>query len=129
MHSNRDGRERALALLYEAEARGVGADSLLEEQAVASDFARRAVAGVVARQVEIDERIAARSQEWSVARMAAVDRALLRLAVWELMEHAEAPVAVILNEAVELAGEYSTSASKRFVNGILAGVAADLGRS
>jgi transcription antitermination protein NusB len=58
-----------------------------------------------------------------------VDRALLRLGTWELLEHEEAPTAVILSEAVELAGEFSTKASKAFVNGVLAGIAADVGRS
>lgn len=129
MHANRDGRERALALLFEAEARGEDPAALLDEQMVASEFARRAVTGVSENLSEIDSRIQARSKGWTIERMAAVDRALLRLGVWELLSHEEAPLAVILNEAVELAGEYSTGTSKKFVNGVLAGVAADLGRS
>ena len=126
MHANREGRERALSLLYEAESRGADPSELLDEQVVASEFAREAVRGVERNQDRIDELIAAKSKGWSLDRLAAVDRALIRLATWELMEHDEASIGVILSEAVELAGQYSTSDSKRFVNGLLAAIAAEV---
>ena len=129
MHPNRDGRERALELLYEAEARGVGAVELLGEQLVSSEFTRTAVAGTTEQIEKIDQLISDRSKDWAVSRLAAVDRALLRLAVWELLEHKEVSAAVVISEAVELAGIFSTEKSKKFVNGVLAAVATDLGRS
>ena len=93
---------------------------------VSSEFAREAVRGVERLQEEIDKLIAAKSKGWALNRLAAVDRAVLRLGTWELMEHTEASVAVILSEAVELAGQYSTAESKRFVNGLLAAIAAEV---
>ncbi len=129
LHPNRDGRERALELLYEAEARGVEVTELLAEQVVSSEFAKGAVEGTSRELEKIDGLIAHRSKDWAVSRLAAVDRALLRLAVWELLEHREVSAAVVISEAVELAGIFSTEKSKKFVNGLLAAIAADLGRS
>ena len=125
-HANREGRERALTLLYEAEARGAEPAELLEDQIVSSEFAREAVKGVERLQERIDELIAAKSKGWALDRLAAVDRAVLRLGTWELLEHDEASVGVILSEAVELAGQYSTGQSKKFVNGLLAAIAAEV---
>lgn len=129
MHPNRDGRERALELLYEAEARGLLPTDLLSDQLVSSEFARAAVEGSTEQIAKIDELISKRSKDWSLERLAAVDRALLRLAVWELLEHREVSSAVVISEAVELAGIFSTEKSKKFVNGVLAAIATDLGRS
>lgn len=126
IHANREGRERAITLLYEAESRGADPAELLDDQVVSSEFAREAVRGVERLQEEIDELIAAKSKGWALNRLAAVDRAVLRLGTWELIEHKEASVGVILSEAVELAGQYSTAESKRFVNGLLAAIAAEV---
>ena len=126
MHGNREGRERAIALLYEAESQGAKPADLLAEQLVNSEFARVAVSGVAEHQTAIDELISSKLKGWSLDRLAAVDRALLRLGTWELMAHDEASVAVILSEAVELAGQYSTTESKKFVNGVLAEIATEL---
>ena len=126
VHANREGRERAITLLYEAESRGADPAELLDDQVVSSEFAREAVRGVDRLQEQIDALIAAKSKGWALNRLAAVDRAVLRLGTWELMEHEEASVGVILSEAVELAGQYSTAESKRFVNGLLAAIAAEV---
>jgi N utilization substance protein B len=72
---------------------------------------------------EIDAIIDSTSRGWRVERMPGVDRALLRMAVHELMAEPDVPAAAIISEAVELAAEYSTEASSRFVNGVLAKVA------
>ena len=126
MQGNREARERALALLYEAESQGAKPADLLEEQLVRSEFARAAVSGIAEDQSRIDELISAKLKGWSLDRLAAVDRALLRLGTWELMAHEEASIGVILSEAVELAGQYSTTESKKFVNGVLAAIAAEV---
>ena len=75
---------------------------------------------------EADRRIGEASVGWPIDRMAVVDRIVLRLAVAELLDPAGPPPAVVIDEAVELAKEYSTDESGRFVNGILATIAADL---
>jgi len=84
-----------------------------------SGRARRYVEGVSRRQEELDTRIETVSERWPLHRMAAVDRTILRLALYELAYEAT-PTAVVLDEAVELAKRYSTKESGAFVNGILA---------
>lgn len=87
-------------------------------------YAAELVAGVGERQGDIDRLIAAAASGWRLERMPAVDRQLLRIAVYELLAHPEIPVAVVLDEAVELAKAFSTEGSGRFVNGVLATIAA-----
>lgn len=118
-------RERALSLLYEAEMKGVDPAAVLDALPVAPDpFARRLVAGTQARRLEEDALISDCSVGWPIDRMAVIDRLVLRLAVSELLDPAGPPVAVVIDEAVELAKTYSTDASGGFVNGILSSVAA-----
>jgi N utilization substance protein B len=87
------------------------------------DFALELVTGVLANQIEIDETISAMAQNWSLDRMPAVDRAILRLGIYEIA-YAGIEPAVAISEAVTLASELSTDDSGTFVNGILAAVAA-----
>lgn len=87
-------------------------------------FANSLVDGVRERQMEIDAVIDARSQNWRVARMAATDRAVLRIATFELL-HTDTPGPVVVDEAIELARRYGSEASPRFVAGILGGLLAD----
>jgi N utilization substance protein B len=87
-------------------------------------FANRLVAGVLTHQLEIDEILDGVSQNWALDRMPAVDRAILRLGIFELAFDSETPAEVVISEAVELATELSTEDSAAFVNGVLAGVAA-----
>jgi transcription antitermination protein NusB len=86
-------------------------------------YAKQIVAGVVSSFAEIDDRIEAFSHKWSVERMPAVDRAILRVAVWEILFNDEVPDAVAISEAVALAGELSTDESGSFVNGLLGAIA------
>ncbi len=124
--TRRAGRERALSLLYEAEAKGLSVDDLLGELPAEPDpFAVALVRGVGAGRARIDAAIADHAINWELDRMPAVDRALLRLAVYELLERREVPVGVVISEAVELAKQYSTEESGSFVNGVLAAVAAE----
>ncbi len=89
-------------------------------------YAAELFLGVGRRSAELDALVSAQSSSWAIGRMPAVDRQLLRLAAFELAEHPEIPVAVVIDEAVELAKQYSTEDSSRFVNGVLAGLAAKL---
>ena len=86
-------------------------------------YAKQIVSGVVASFAEIDDRIEAFSHKWSVDRMPAVDRAILRVAVWEILFNDEVPDAVAISEAVALATELSTDGSGTFVNGLLGAIA------
>jgi N utilization substance protein B len=120
-------RERALFLLYEAEMKGERPVAVADALAVPPDpWVRELLARVEATRVEADRRIAAAAVGWPLERMAVVDRLVLRLAVTELLDLDGPPVAVVIDEAVELAKAYSTEQSGRFVNGILATIAAEV---
>ena len=120
----RAARERALSLLYEAEVKDQPAEELLDGLVVSPDpFVVSLVKGVSARRTEIDALIGSHSRDWPLSRMPAIDRNLLRMAVFELTEDEGAPVGVVIDEAVELAKLYSTEDSGRFVNGVLAAIA------
>jgi N utilization substance protein B len=120
-------RERALSLLYEAELKGEGPLVVVDALPVPPDpFVRSLVAQAVATRDEADRRIGAASVGWPLERMAVIDRIVLRLAVAELLDPDGPPVAVVIDEAVELVKEYSTDESGGFVNGILSTIAADL---
>jgi len=123
--SRHEARERALSLLYEAEAKGITPSVLLAELPVpAHPFAAELVRGVEEHGARIDGLIAGFAIDWKLERMAVVDRLVLRMAAFELLERPEIPVGVAISEAVELAKTYSTEESGRFVNGVLASVAA-----
>jgi N utilization substance protein B len=118
-------REVALQSLYQFEANPGTEQEHLERflkgrlrAAPLVDFARALVEGVQAEQAALDAELDARSQNWRVARMAATDRAVLRLAAFEIL-HTDVPGPVAVNEAIELARRYGTEASPRFVAGIL----------
>ena len=123
-------RERALSLLYEAELKGEAPLQVVDALPVPPDpFVRALIEQVVASREEADRRIAAASVGWPLERMAVIDRIVLRMAVAELLDAEGPPVAVAIDEAVELVKAYSTDESGRFVNGILSTIAADLGPS
>jgi N utilization substance protein B len=122
--TRRAARERALSLLYEAETKGVTPALVLEELPVPPDpFVASLVSGVAGAQKEIDELISAHAIGWALDRMPVIDRALLRMGAYELLHLDDVPTAVVISEAVELAGQYSTDESGRFVNGVLAKIA------
>ena len=85
-------------------------------------YARQIVEGITTSYADIDDRIASFSHKWSIERMPAVDRAILRVAVWEILFNEEVPDPVAIAEAVELAKEFSTEESGLFVNGLLAAI-------
>jgi N utilization substance protein B len=125
--SRREARERALALLYEAEAKGEPGSDVLDAQPIqVEEYAADVVAGVADHQADLDALIGRFAKGWVVARMPAVDRTILRMACYELAHRPDVPPNVVINEAVELAKRYSTDDSGRFVNGVLAAVSAEL---
>lgn len=125
--ARRTARERALELLYEAEAKGRPLDEVVGALPLAPDpYTASLVEGVQRRADELDGFITRFARGWTIDRMPAVDRAVLRLGTYELLAEPEVPVGVVLNEAVELAGEFSTQDSSRFVNGVLARVAVEV---
>jgi len=125
MGARSKARKRAVDLLFEADARGVDAVTLMSERVGSpdvppiNDYTVTLIEGVVGRREEIDKLIADHAEGWSLQRMPAVDRAVLRLGVYELLWMADVPVAVAIDEAVELAKTLSTDDSPRFVNGVL----------
>ena len=121
----REARERAIELLYEAELRAAPAAEILEEQLVALDpFVIELVLGVTSNVEELDAEIGSLlKKEWSLDRLGMLDLWILRLGVHELLRH-DAPVAVVINEAVELGNRFgATEESGRFINGVLGAAA------
>ena len=90
-------------------------------------FAKELVDGVRRREAEIDGMLAGATENWTIQRLAAVDRNILRLAVYELVERDDIPARVTINEAIELGKRFSTAQSGAFVNGILDRIRKDLG--
>ena len=122
--SRREARERALELLYEAEAKGLQPTEVLLGLAITPDrFAVALVTGVGERLAELDGHIERLARDWTVERMPWVDRSILRLAAFELLARPDVPTGVILSEAVELAKRFSTEEAGRFVNGLLSNLA------
>ena len=122
-----DARERALYLLYEAHSKGIEPAATIDLQVIEPDqLTQQLVLGVGASIPVLDERIAAKAKGWTLARMPVLDLNVMRLGVFELLERPDVPTAVVLNEAVELVKRFSTDDSGRFVNGVLAAVAAEV---
>lgn len=111
-------RDIAIGKLYEIDTRPEEID--LEDLPAR---AARMVRGVTEQRESLDNRIESASEHWSVSRMPVVDRAILRLALWELDNEPGTPTAVIVSEAVRLAETYSTARSSSFVNGVLSALA------
>jgi N utilization substance protein B len=119
-----EARERALALLYEGEMKRLGTEEVLRALSVVPDpFTVALVEGVGAHEERIDALMAAAAKGWEIERMPVLDRSILRLATYELIAEADVPVAVVIDEAVELAKQYSTEFSGGFVNGVLSTIA------
>ncbi len=117
-------RERAVHFLYEAESRSLPVSEIIAAQILAvDDLVSLLTSGVASRQTQLDEMITEYSHTWTIHRMPAIDRNVLRLAIYELLDRPEVPVAVIINEAVELAKRFSTEESGRYVNGVLSAIA------
>ena len=133
MSARSKARKRALDILFQADVRGEHLPAILAAEAkrAANEpareaswlYAREIVDGVIDNREAIDEQITTFAKDWSLARMPAVDRAVLRIGVWEILYNDEVPAAVAIDEAVELAKEFSTDDSGSFVHGVLARIA------
>lgn len=126
MGARSKARKRALDVLFEADQRGIPAIELLSTrivqpgtEAALPQYSVDLVEGVLAQRERIDELIATYAHGWTLDRMPAVDRAVLRLGAWEILYNDEVPDAVAVDEAVELARALSTDDSPTFVNGLL----------
>ncbi len=124
MGARSKARKRALDVLFESDLQGIGLGATLPQRvAVAAPplnpYTITLVEGVVTHQARIDALLAEHSIGWSLERMPAVDRNVLRLAAYELLYEPDVPDAVAVSEAVQLASELSTEESGPFVNGLL----------
>ena len=126
MRKRTQGRESALKVMYQKEMTGEQADEALRhffESQPKMDkemraFIEKIVVGVQESSASLDKRVETVAENWSMKRMAVLDRNILRMAVYEMTEMTETPVKVVINEAVNLAKKYSGENSGKFVNGI-----------
>ena len=130
MGARSKARKRALDMLYAADLRGHSATAALDTaiadgEGPTNDYTAVLVRGVVEHVTRIDELLSQFSQGWTLERMPAVDRNVLRLGVWELLYAADVPDQVALSEATALVRELSTDDSPAFVNGILGAIQRD----
>jgi N utilization substance protein B len=119
-------RSRALDILFEADQRGLNADVLLDERLRDPEsrvgnnpYTAELVRGVVSKWGDVNAALTDYSQGWTLDRMPAVDRAILRIGAWEVLFNDDIPDAVAISEAVALATDLSTDESPTFVNGLL----------
>jgi transcription antitermination protein NusB len=129
--TRRDDRRVAIDILYQADITGVAAPEVragwTEAGREVPSFAAELVDGVTERLPDIDLLLESHAEDWSVHRMAAVDRTILRVGVYELLWREDVPTSVAISEAVEAAAELSADDAKRFVNGMLGAIARDEG--
>ena len=133
MSARTKARKRAVDAVFAADIRKISPLTLLDDvadltadrqnQEAIFGYAREIVQGVVDHHEEIDDLLETYSQGWALDRMPNLDRAILRVGVWEIMHNPDVPDAVAVNEAVELAKELSTEDSGSFVNGLLSRIA------
>ncbi len=122
-----DARERALYLLYEAHSKGISpADALSLQVLEPDELTVLLVSGVHHNVERLDTAIAGKAKGWTLARMPVLDLNVLRIGAFELAERPDVPVAVVLDEAVELAKRFSTDDSGKFVNGVLSALVGEL---
>ncbi|MGO4257485.1 transcription antitermination factor NusB [Marmoricola sp. RAF53] len=133
MSARSKARKRALDLIFAAEARQQVATDLLNEQVMAGDvpsneYTVTLVKGVAEHAGRLDELITEYSRDWTLERMPAVDRNVLRLAIFEVLYVEDVPDAVAISEALNLVRDLSTDESPSFVNGVLGQISRDKAR-
>lgn len=126
MASRRKSRELALQMLFQWDVGKHKPEQVLatfldpqKKDGAAASFARELFEGTVGEIPTLDSLLRQHSEHWRLERMAAIDRNVLRLALFELLHHLETPAAVILNEAIDIARRFSGEDSAQFVNGVL----------
>ena len=132
-HERTAARQSALQVLYTSEIKGTRPSDLLDSGLVLeddgkslSDYAIGLIEGVDEKMLPIDVRLNSTSENWKLNRMPIVDRNILRLALYEMIEEDDITVAVAIDEAVELAKAFGTDESPRFINGVLGTIAKDV---
>jgi len=133
MSARTKARKRALDLLYGADVREESINTALATEQARADadpkrgsswpYAREIVVGITEHGDEIDELIETYAQGWTINRMPAVDRAIVRIGIWELLFNEQIPDGVAISEAVEAAAVLSTEDSSGFINGLLGRIA------
>lgn len=123
MSARRKARKRALDFLYEADIRGATALTLLSERPAEElsqgDYVRELLVGVEEHLSKIDELITTYAQGWDMDRMPAIDRNILRIALFEILWLSNLDDEIAVSEAVEIATELSTDDSAKYINGVL----------
>lgn len=130
MSARSKARKRALDLIFAAEAQGVSVNGLLDNEILSgerptNEHTVTLVRGVHEHRARLDELISTYAEGWTIDRLPAVDRNVLRLGIFEILYSDDVPDAVAVSEAVNLARDLSTDESPAFVNGILGNVARD----
>lgn len=130
MSARSKARKRALDILFECEVRGLPLGQTLDERVLAgeppvNEYTVTLVRGITEHQARVDELISTYAQGWSLERMPAVDRNVLRLGILEILYVDEVPDAVAVSEAMNLVRDLSTDDSPAFVNGVLGAVLRD----
>ena len=129
MGARRKARELALQMLYQYDLSANPPQQIVDtfEELQKSkpntrEFATKIFHGTVANLASIDEMIAAQADNWRITRMAVVDRNIIRMSIYELLEESETPKLVIIDEAIEIGKKFGTQKSSQFINGILDGI-------
>ena len=129
MGARRKARELALQMLFQADMSGNQPDSIIatfeelqKSKPNTREFATRVFKGTLENMSRIDEMIQQQAENWRLSRMAAVDRNIIRMAIYEFLHEDDTPKLVIIDEAIEIAKKYGTQKSSQFINGILDGV-------
>ena len=125
-------REKVLQLLYAFEMNPANKDAMIKEilsdveDAADKEFANNLINQVIINENELDELIKSKVDNWDLSRIALIDRILLRIGICEMLFFPDIPPKVSINESIEIAKDYSTSSSGKFINGILDAILADL---
>jgi N utilization substance protein B len=132
--SRRQARRAAFVLLYQLDIRDAPLDALYERYSADTgelipSYTREAVDGASGMLGILDRRLDAATQGWSIDRLGTVERAILRLALWELSERPDVPAEVAIDEAIELAKRYASAEAASLVNGVLGRIAREEGRT
>ena len=129
MGARRKARELALQMLFQHDMSGNEADQIIEtfeelqkSKANTKEFAKKIFRGTVEHLTDIDEKIQNQAENWRLSRMAAVDRNIIRMSVYEFLHENDTPKLVIIDEAIEIAKRFGTQKSPQFINGILDGI-------
>ena len=129
MGARRKARELALQMLYQHDLSGNAPETIVttfeelqKSKPNTREFAVKIFLGTVEHMARIDEMLTAQADNWRLSRMAAVDRNIIRMSIYEFLHETDTPKLVIIDEAIEIAKKFGTQKSSQFINGILDGI-------